>query len=366
MGEVLRVLHIVHILNRGGMESRIMDLYRHIDKQKYQFDFYVDSSQKGVFDSEIESIGGRVYYATIANRNGLPSFRAFNHFLKEHREFGIVYAYNQWAGSYLRIAKKNDVTIRVAYSRTSLDTRSLKNTIKNIVKLNVNKYATHKFAVSKKAGKWLFGSNAMNNNEVIVWPNAIDAQCYAFNGGIRNEVRDELELNDKFVVTHVGNIRLAKNHPFLLDVFSEIRKINKDAVLLLVGNGSLDSLKEQIDRLGIRDSIVFLGVRGDVPRLLQAGDVFVFPSIYEGFPGAVLEAQASGLWCLVSDAVTDEIELTDHIERISLSQTSLYWAKKALSYGIVDRDVAWKGIVQAGYDINQLATQTEDFFGEVL
>lgn len=366
MGEIVRILHIVHILNRGGMESRIMDLYRNINKQRYQFDFYVDSGQKGVFDLEIEQDGGSVYYSSLPNKNGFPSFRAFRLFLDKHREYKIIYAYNQWAGMYLKIAQKKGIPTRVAYSRTSLESYSLKNLIKNIVKINVNKYATHKFAVSKKAGEWLFGSNAVRKNEVVIWPNAINAKNYAFHEKIRMEVRKELNIMDKFVVIHVGNFRRAKNHPFLLEVFSEIKRLNKNSILLLIGNGRLDSFTEQINRLKIADSIIFLGVRDDVSRLLQAGDVFVFPSLYEGFPGAVLEAQASGLWCLVSDTVTEEIEVTNHIERISLSLPCTFWASKVLSYDKLNRDMAWKEIVQAGYDNNQLTIQTEKFFNSIL
>lgn len=366
MGEKIRVLHIVHLMNRGGMESRIMDLYRCIDKKKYQFDFYIESGEHGAFEEEILKIGGRLYYPEMRGKHGIPNFKAFYYFLRRHPEYKIIYAYNQWAGMYLKEAKKCNVPNRIAYARTAIQTKSLKNTIKNVVKKNVNKYATHRFAVSKKAGIWLFGEKFIQSSAVKIWPNAINTEEYKFFENIRKEVRSELSLTNELAIIHVGNIRFEKNHEFLLDTFAAIRKEHNDAKLFLVGGGSSVKLEERIARLGIDNCVRFLGVRSDVPRLLQGGDIFIFPSLYEGFPGAVLEAEASGLWCLVSDAITDEVDLTSHIKRLPLSKGVGYWASTLEQYHTCDRENAWKEIRDAGYDINQLSKRTEAFFDNLI
>ena len=358
----VRILHIVNSLNRGGMENRIMDLYRHLDHQKFQYDFYVESGKPGMFDDEVVSLGGKVFLSKEVSKYNIPSFKSFYVFLKEHPEYRIVYAYNQWSGYYLREAKKCGVPYRIANSRTSIQTKSLKNTVKNLVKLNVNKYATHKFAVSKKAAIWLFGEKAVNSGQVKVWPNAIDTEKFRFSEEIRSEVRSELELGDAFTVIHVGNIKFEKNHPYLLKVFSEIKKTLKDAKLVLIGNGKIETLVSQMEELGIKDSVQYLGVRQDIPRLLQAGDVFVFPSLYEGFPGAVLEAEASGLPCIISDTITDEVVLTATTHQMRIDTKPAEWARMCLNYyGSKRADLA-DVVKKAGFDIYDLVNEIEKLY----
>lgn len=366
MSEVVRILHCVHTMDRGGMESRIMDLYRHLDRSKYQYDFYVESGKHGAFEQEITELGGRLYYPDCQGNFGFPNTKSFQRFLAQHEEYKIVYAYNQWAGCYLRQAQRFNVPSRVAYSRTSIQTRSIKNNIKNIVKRNAGKYATHKFAVSKEAGAWLFGSDEVEKGNVRIWPNAIDTQKYAFQSKVRDEVRSELGLHDEMLVIHVGNIRFEKNHAFLLDIFANLKQDIPDAKLVLVGGGSIETLKEKIMSLGIENSILYLGVRKDVPRLLQAGDVFVFPSLYEGFPGAVLEAESSGLFCLISDSITPEVELSGWVRRHPLSAGAESWKNEILNRSNCKREDAWKVIRDTGYDINDVAKDTETLYYEML
>lgn len=356
----VRILHIVNGLNRGGMESRIMDIYRHINRNKYQFDFYIESGKKCAFDNEVIGMGGKVYYMNGFKRFNLPNFTAFDDFLKVH-QYKIVYSYNQWAGWYLRIAKRNGVPYRIANARTSLQTKSIKNFIKNQVKYNVNIFATHRFAVSKLAGDWLFGAN--QRYEIL--PNAINAEKYKFSINNRITIRNELNLKDDFTIIHVGNLRWEKNHTFLIDIFAEICKYEKSAKLVLVGRGDFKSLANKIADLGLSKQVIYLGARDDVYSLLSCGDVFIFPSFYEGFPGAVLEAQANGLRCLISDSITKEVMLTKHISSLSISAGPKEWTKELYNIQKCDRQNAWKEIVNAGYDINQLIVKTEKFLNSL-
>lgn len=362
--QCVRVLHIVNSLYRAGMESRIMDIYRRLDRERFQFDFYVESGNEGAYDDEVRELGGRVYYSKKKNIANIPSFKQFYRFLEVHREYRIVYAYNQWAGFYLKSAKKAGVPTRIAFARTSLDKKSLKNSIKNAVKKNVNKYATHRFAVSKKAALWLFGGEVVADEKTEVWPNAINSQAFAYSDSVRREMREELELEDKYTVVHVGNIRPEKNHSFLLEVFSEIKKLHENAQLILAGRGGMDPLMEKVRHLNIDGSVHYLGVRDDISRVLQAGDVFIFPSLYEGFPGAVLEAEASGLPCIISDTITDEVMLTDSIVAESLDKSPQMWAEKVNEIDRADRESAWKVVKDKGYDIVNLVDRMQKFFSE--
>ena len=355
--EVLRILHIFNGLNRGGMESRIMDVYRHIDKNKYQFDFYVESGEKGAFVDEILAMGGRVYYMSGSKCMNLPNFKEFKHFITSHK-YKIVFAYNQWSGWYLKIAKEAGVPFRVANARTSLQTKSLKNSIKNLVKLNSSKHATHCFAVSKLAGDWLFGEN----HDYNILPNAIDVNQYKFSSQKRARVRRQLDLEKNYIVVHVGNFRHEKNHPYLLDVFSEICKIRPEAKLVLIGKGDISMFSEQINGLNIDKNIIHLGVREDVSTILQGGDVFIFPSFYEGFPGAVLEAETSGLPCIIADTITSEVVLTRQVKRIPLSKGACFWAQMINTFVNIERENAWKDVLNAGYDINDLTDRLEQLF----
>lgn len=364
--QLIRILHIVYTMNRGGMESRIMDLYRNLDRTRYQFDFYIESGNHGIYDDEIVNMGGRLYYSKEVYKYNIPNFRSFYQFISNHGNYKIIYAYNQWSGFYLKEAKKCGVPNRIAYARTCIQTKSLKNIIKNLVKLNVNKYATQRFAVSKKASYWLFGEKKTNVGDVYIWPNAIDTKKFAYTDHVRNEVRQELGLENNYVIIHVGNIRFEKNHGFLLEIFSEIKKKHENAKLILIGGGNIECLQLKMKKLNIEEAVAFLGVRQDIPRLLQAGDVFIFPSRYEGFPGAVLEAEASGLNCIISDAITDEVILTNHIISLPLSDSGEKWAEEIEHFKIVNRENAWKNIKDAGYDIEDLTKKTQRFFNTLI
>lgn len=364
MSEPYRILHVVHVLNRGGMESRLMDLYRHLDRSRFQYDFYIESGKRGMFDEEVEKLGGRVLYSGEGQKHGVPNLRAWRHFLAANKTYEAVCAYNQWAGWYLREAKRQGVPVRIACARTSLQTASLKNLVKNTVKLNVNYYATHKFAVSKIAGVWLFGRRAVEKNEVLVWPNAINTKQFRLDLRVRKKLREELGTGDALTVMHVGNLRFEKNHPFLLEVFAEIVKKQKNARLILVGNGSFESLREQMASLGITGEVCHLGVRSDIPDLLQAADLFIFPSLYEGFPGAVLEAETSGLPCVISDTITDEVVLTERVKQMSLKDSPKQWAAEALQLLQTERADCVDAVKAAGYDIHDLVRRMEAFYSQ--
>ena len=364
----IKVLAVVYRMMRGGAESRLMDIIRNIDHDKVSIDIYTYSYEPGIFDDEVRGFGGTVYYnkpLTIYNMLTYPQY--FAAFLRSHPEYKIVHAHQDaWCTVFCKGALMAGVPVRIAHSRTAATTFTVKNIVRNIIKLPVKKYATHLLAVSDNAAKWLYGNKAYQLGSVTIMPNAIDSAKYQYNVDKRKVKRVELGLKDIFVVMHVGSILPVKNHSFLLEIFYQLKKRITNAKLICVGGGDYSSLKKKAKELNIQDDVVFLGTRNDVPELLQAADIFVFPSKFEGLPGAVLEAQAAGLPCVISDIITDEVCLTPECVQLSLSASPSEWADKALELGNGARRNNYKLLCSCGYDIKSLVNKMQDFYTKTL
>lgn len=368
-GRPLRVLNVVTQMNKGGLETRLMELYRSIDKEKLQFDFLTCREEKGYFDNEIIASGGKVEYGKPVTLGSVRSeSRDISRYLHAHPEYKIIHCHiNQWSGFVLKGAYDAGVPVRIAHSRATYGSRGIKDKVRNIVKQNVNQYATHKFAVSAEAGRWLFGEQAMRNGEVETIPNAIDCRKYQYDVSTRESVRKTLGLDgDDVAVMNVANFYRVKNHAFLIDVFKDCLSICPSAKLFLVGDGSLRSEIEQHMRdIGIAGNVSLLGLRSDVSDLLQAADVYVCPSFREGFPGSVLEAEAAGLPCLISDSVTNEVCILPSAQALSLSQPHDRWAQRIIDMAHMERRDTCPQIVDAGYDTKALADKITQFYYRV-
>lgn len=365
---LIRILNIVTQMNQAGMENRLMDIYNEINTDIIQFDFYTFRKEKGDYDSIINMMGGKLYYnSPISVLNIIKRYKELSSFLKNHPEYKIVHCHmNQWSGLLLKGAKDAGVGVRIAHSRTALNKISIKNIIKNLIKTPTNKYANYKFAVSDKAGKWLFGNKTVIGKDYYVIPNAIDCNRYRFDESIRIQIRNCLNINNDFIVMHVGNIRPEKNHKFLLKIFTEILKIKSNAKLYIVGKDYMNGeIQKEAQKYGIDKYIYFLGQRSDVDKLLQIADAFVFPSIYEGFPGAVLEAQASGLPCYISDVITSDVCITDLVTKLSLNLKPEIWAEKIINFVSINRESAADKLIEKGYDISSVAMFYQNFYEKV-
>lgn len=362
MSEPIRVLHVFGRLDSGGAESRTMDIYRQIDRCKVQFDFAIHTEDKCFFTDEVKSLGGKIYsFPRFNGKNYFQYRKKWNEFFKKHPEYRIVHGHQTNTGFvYLKEAKVNSVLVRIAHSRNSNKENFLKKHICKLSKL----YATHLFAVSKVAGISEFGEKAVNKGQVKILPNAINAKKYSYNPEIRKQKRSELGIKDELLIIHIGRFHPQKNHMFLLDLFNHIIKVELNAKLLLVGDGSLKSeIVKKISDLQIAKSVIIAGTRTDVPDLLQAGDMLLFPSLFEGLPGVVLEAQAAGLPCIISDTITDEVKVTDLVEYIPLEQSAEVWAAKVLGIDSkFKRRNTYEEITEKGYDIESVAKWYEDFY----
>jgi glycosyltransferase involved in cell wall biosynthesis len=364
---MIRVLHIVNIMNRGGLETMIMNLYKNIDRTKVQFDFLTHSTQPGDYDNEIKELGGNIY-SVVSRRQGiLKNRRQLMEFFKKHPEYNIVHMHVS-SLSYitpLKIATMGNVSTRVIHSHSSKHERgSIHKLLHMINQRKIKKYATNYFACSNVAAKWLYGDRLYNELDIHLINNSIDAQKFSFNEEVRNIVRKKLNIEDNFVIGHVGRFTDAKNHIFLIDIFKEIHNIYPNSVLMLVGRGELENeIKNRVIKLGLEDSVMFMGVRSDIPELLQAMDVFLFPSLYEGLPVTLVEAQAAGLRIIASDSITKEIDLTGLVQFVSLRQPASEWAKEVLNYlNGYERKDTFDIISKAGYDVKTLTKELVQFY----
>ena len=337
----------------------LMNYYRHVDREKVQFDFLEHRAEESDYDAEIELLGGRIYRLPALNPFS-PSYRkALNSFFEEHTEYRVVHSHLDCMSVIpLSAAKKAGVPVRIAHAHSSSQDRDLKYPVKIIFRSCIHSSATRLFACGDTAGRWMFRGDSFE-----VLPNAIDTGRFAFSETVRADKREELALGDRLAVLHTGRFYWPKNHEYLLRVFSEILKIRPDAVLLLAGEGELfESTKVLAKKYNISDSVLFLGLRTDIPELLSASDVMVFPSRYEGLGISVIEAQASGLPCLISDRVPREAILTDHVTSMSLDESPAKWAEKAVAMPSPPRSSGAEDVRAAGYDIQSAAEMLQSFY----
>lgn len=370
--EPIRVLHILHSMNRGGAETMIMNYYRHIDRKKVQFDFLLTFQGKSDYEDEILSLGGKIYHITPLTIRTMGRYLGdIKRFLKAHPEYRIVHSHTSSKSVFpLRIAKKCGVPVRISHSHNMFlgnGTVSPKEILRKLLRNSLKKVSTHNFACSKDAAIWLYGQEYWNQKKVKVLPNAIDVSEFSYDEDVRNAYRKELGLEEAFVVGHVGLFREQKNHGFLLETFGKIAQKQENACFLLVGDGELrPQIEEKAKLLGIWEKLIMTGVREDVPAFLQAMDAFVFPSLFEGLGIVLVEAQASGLPCFTSqDVVPEEVKVTELVQFISLEESAEYWADEVLKCkGAFERQSKEQEIKSAGYDIIEAAKQLETFYLE--
>lgn len=356
---MLRILQVVTDMGRGGLETMLMNYYRNIDRTKIQFDFLVHRNNREAYDDEIELLGGKIFRVPRLNPFSYKYKSVLKEFFCSHREYQIIHVHQDCMSSViLKIAEECGVPVRIAHSHNSNQNRDLKYPIKLYYKRFISQYATDLFACSEEAGKWMFSGAKFK-----VLNNAIDAKSYKFNDKIREEMRVQLGIEkNELVIGHVGRFSEVKNHKFLVEIFYRIQKENS-AKLLLIGEGVLqEKVKEQAKNLGIEKQVLFLGMRSDVQRLLQAMDVLVFPSLYEGLPLSLIEAQAAGLPCIISNKVPIECKKTDLVQQLDLAENTLRWADCILKASMQERRNTYQEIKEAGFDIIENAKYLEKYY----
>ena len=347
-------------MNRGGLETMLMNYYRHVDRERVQFDFLEHRKEHSAYDDEIESLGGRIYRLPRLVPWSKSYLSALNHFFDEHPEYKVVHVHQDCLSSViLKVAAQHNVPVRVAHSHSASQDKNLKYLIKLCYKRFIPKYATDLFACGRDAGDWMFGGAPFQ-----IINNAIDVAAYTYDRAKRQKVRQQLGLENEFTIGHVGRFNQPKNHPFLLDIFATLLKEEPNAILLLVGGGEgMSKMQEKVQALGIAEHVRFLGVRSDVADLMQAMDIFVLPSLYEGLPVTMVEAQAAGLPCIISDKVPPECILTEGlVDIMTLSASPEAWAEKILAKRAIPRTDRRAEIAAHGFDITTEAVKLQEFY----
>ena len=360
----IRVLQVVGTLNLGGAEALIMNLYRNLDRDKIQFDFIVHSDKIGLLEDEIQSLGGKVFRCPKFKGNFFKYKRWWYNFFNQHTNYRILHSHIRSSASlFIPIAKKFGMKA-IIHSHSTSNGKGVVSLVKHLLQLPLRFQADYLFACSNEAGKWLFGRNVTKKTNYFLFSNAIPVEKYLYNNEIRKKYRADLNLENCFVIGHVGRFSLPKNHKFLIECFSEIHKVNDAARLLLIGNGELyNEVISQIVEYNLQKYVIMLGNRFDVENLLQVMDSFVFPSLWEGLPMAVIEAQANGLPCYISDNITNDVNLSELIYRLPLNDKKI-WVKEILKRR-KRVDVAQK-IISAGYDASSNTRKLENFYFQIL
>lgn len=369
MKEPIRIAQIIGKWLGGGVEAVVMNYYHNIDKSQIQFDFICDSDSTNIPYDEIEKLGGKVFL--------VPPYQ---HPIKYHQElkkilktnkYKIVHSHiNTLSVFSLYAAKKAGIPVRIAHSHSTTNKKEWKkNLMKQILKPFSKVFATDYFCCSELSGRWLFGNKTYDKGKVYLLNNAIDLEKFSFNDKIREKKREELDLKDNaLVIGHIGRFVGQKNHDFLIDIFYEIRKKNKDAILILVGQGPLEEkIKAKVERLKLTEFVKFLGQRNDVEELYQAFDIFLLPSLYEGLPVVGIEAQATGLLCILSDAMTKETKVLDTTTFVSLDQSPEKWGEIVLEkYQTFKRKDTKMEITNNGYNIKKEKSKLEEKYRELM
>lgn len=357
---MVRVLQITGSLGYAGVEAVVMNYYRHIDKEKVQFDFITCSKEKQRYDNEILELGGYIYRLPSRSRSPIQYMKDLKQVLLNNK-YEIVHIHQNSASMCMDaiVARMCKVKIIIGHSHS---TSCYVKWQHYLFKPVVNCFLTDRFACSKEAGDWVFGKR----NDVKIVYNAIDCEHYKWSETKRALARNELHLNDKFVVGYVGKLHEQKNPYKIIDVFLEVKKIKDEASLLFVGDGpERQKLETVVKEKGLQNDVLFLGRRDDVNLLMMAMDVFLFPSTYEGLGLVAIEAQATGLKCIVSENVPAP-NLTGLMKNVNLCEPNEVWAKEVVELADFERAEAPKYIRLGNYDISYEAKKLEQFYADCL
>jgi len=363
VGGPLRVLHVAVNMNRGGAETLIMNLYRNLNRSKVQFDFL--TCKPGDFDDEIIKMGGKIHRIPyISDIGHFKYIQGLRKFFSAH-SYKIIHSHlDKMSGIVLREAKKAGIPVRISHSHNTKSEGGIAaRTYKWLAGNYIIPSATTFFACSNEAAKWLF---TKKSNNARILKNGIEYNKFSFSEDIRKQVRNELAIeNNTFVIGHVGRFNYQKNHLFLLDIFAEFLKVQENAILLLMGDGELrTTIENKVHLLRLEKNVRFLGVRSDIERILQGIDLFIFPSLHEGLPVSLIEAQGAGLPCIISDQISREVDLGMKLIEYAPLNDIGFWIEKMKETASkrTSRKLSYDSLINCGYDIRNTAKEIENFY----
>lgn len=364
MEKTIRILYVNGgLMNRGGIESYMMNYYRHLDRNKIQIDFIVhNAGGYGYYDEEIKALGGQIFVLPQKSKHPL-SYTVRLKTILRRGNYKIIHTHMDAMGAWvLKTAKDCGIPVRIAHSHNTqhLTTNPLKLFFLEQARKNINLYATHRMACSHAAGKWLFG-----NADFIIINNAIEINQYLFNAEKRTKIRRELNIDKKIVIGHIGRFDIQKNHQFLISMFQELHQKVPNTKLLLIGDGHLkNKIEQEISKRKLNEDIIILGVQANVASYYSAFDLFVLPSHFEGLPVVGVEAQYNGLHCYFSDTITNEIKISPQAFFLPINSISI-WVDTIISN--MNNEIGRKTQAQVQinhYDIRKEVIKLQNFYIE--
>ena len=360
----VRVAQIMGKHVTGGIKSVIMNYYNNIDRSKVQFDFIVDSDSPLKDYSEIEALGGRVF--EIPPVKHLWGHIKVCYQILKREDYQIAHAYVNTLNIFPMFAAfLAGVPVRIAENLSTAHAGEKKTVLKMILKPFACIFPTHLAANSVYSAEWLYGKKRLKKCKILY--NAIDLNKFCFDKELRESTRKKYGWDDKFVIGHIGRYHYQKNHSFLIDVFEQVHKKDPDAILALIGYGNLkEEIFEKIKQKGLTDYVVDLGGREDIAQFYNAMDCFVLPSFYEGLPVVGIEAQATGLPCVISTEVTRETKITENVDFVSLNESSQVWADKILKWKKYKRKDVSAEVTRNGYNIEKEAYLLQEYYLDCL
>ena len=360
----IKVIHVLGKLQMGGAETLVMNIYRNIDRSKIQFDFIVHGDEIGDYEEEILKMGGKIYR--------VPKYKGYNHFeykkswnifFKEHPEYKIIHCHiRSTASIILKIAKKYGLKT-ISHSHSTSNGKGVSSLVKYFFQKNIPQYADYLFACSKKSAQWLYGNKLFSSNKCFIINNAIDFNKFAFNDSFRKEIRKKYNISDEsFVVGHVGRFDKVKNHHFIIDIISKTKK-DKNIVYMLCGDGPLkEEIKSIVESKKMSRNVIFVSSTSEIYKYYSAFDLFILPSLYEGLGMVLIEAQYSGLKCVVSPFIPSESKVSDNYIIKDLSVD--LWSEFILTKTISKRKCVSLYAAINDYDINSICKYLENFYLE--
>lgn len=386
------VLHVVGRLDIGGAESRIMDMYRNIDRKKVQFHFMQHTKDRCAFADEVESLGGKIYHVPRFNvKNYFAYKKAWEDFFQKHPEIKVVQGHmTSTAAIYLPIAKKAGVEVTIAHARSAGVDPGLKGKLTRFLRKDLYQKCDYRFTCSALAGEAVFGDQNQESRKATFIPNAIEVDKFRFDEETRNQIRYELGITERFVIGHVGRFSHMKNHKYMLRILEQCIRIEKEkslpeVMLMFLGDGEMkEEIMEQAVAMGISSRVFFMGNKRDVYRYYQVMDYFLLPSFYEGLPGTAIEAQASGLPGIMSDTITREAVVSDLLQVRSIKEEPAVWAEEIMKINrsmtedsyhtgndlwesheketMRDRSCYAKVVKEASFDVKEQAKRMQEFY----
>lgn len=353
----IKVLQVVGSLRVGGTETVALNYYKYIDRKKFEFDYLVYGNEQGPLEEEVYKLNGKVLRVCSPKKNLLKFLKDINKILKNNESYDVVHSHPLFnSGWIMKKAYKAKIPIRISHAhsaRYNVNNNMIKKLYIYLMKRYMNRYSTNILACSKDAGNYLFGKeNFKHRGEVI--KNGICVKEYIFNEKVREEIRKDLELKDELIIGHIGRLCDVKNQQFIIELLDKLVKIREDIGLVLVGDGeNKEKLLKRVKDLGLERNVKFLGTRNDVNRILQGMDILVFPSKYEGLGIVVVEAQCTGVKCIISDAIPRDVDITNLVSRLPIDQGMDKWIREVVEFNQKNlrRDRS-NEIIENGYEID--------------